>query len=63
MVGGLYVIIIECCKLFYYFLDFWMLGFEFIIVDIVVVKIGYFEFELYEFVEGWIFVLIFGGVD
>lgn len=61
--GGLHAIITERRKPFHHLSDFRMLGLEPTTADIVVVKIGYLEPELYELAEGWTLALTPGGVD
>lgn len=62
-VGGLHAIITERRKPFHHLSDFRMLGLEPTTADIVVVKIGYLEPELYELAAGWTLALTPGGVD
>nr|WP_318387328.1 MlrC C-terminal domain-containing protein [Microbacterium liquefaciens] len=62
-VGGLHAIITERRKPFHHLSDFRMLGLEPTSADIVVVKIGYLEPELYELAAGWTLALTPGGVD
>lgn len=62
-VGGLHAIITERRKPFHHLSDFRMLGLEPTTADIVVVKIGYLEPELYDLAEGWTLALTPGGVD
>lgn len=62
-VGGLHAIITERRKPFHHLSDFRMLGLEPTSADIVVVKIGYLEPELYELAVGWTLALTPGGVD
>ncbi|PRA83226.1 microcystin degradation protein MlrC [Microbacterium sp. MYb66] len=62
-VGGLHAIITERRKPFHHLSDFRMLGLEPTTADIVVVKIGYLEPELYELAQGWTLALTPGGVD
>lgn len=62
-VGGLHAILTERRKPFHHLDDFRMLGLEPTTADIVVVKIGYLEPELYELAAGWTLALTPGGVD
>ncbi|WEK59628.1 MAG: M81 family metallopeptidase [Candidatus Microbacterium colombiense] len=62
-VGGVHAIITERRKPFHHLDDFRMLGLEPTTADIVVVKIGYLEPELYELAAGWTLALTPGGVD
>lgn len=62
-VGGIHAIITERRKPFHHLDDFRMLGLEPTTADIVVVKIGYLEPELYELAAGWTLALTPGGVD
>ncbi|MDN3444419.1 M81 family metallopeptidase [Microbacterium sp. APC 3901] len=62
-VGGLHAIITERRKPFHLLDDFRMLGLEPSTADIVVVKIGYLEPELYDLARGWTLALTPGGVD
>ena len=62
-VGGLHAIITERRKPFHRLEDFRMLGLEPTTADVVVVKIGYLEPELYDLAEGWTLALTPGGVD
>lgn len=62
-VGGLHAIITERRKPFHHLADFRMLGLEPTTADIVVVKIGYLEPELYDLARGWTLALTPGGVD
>ncbi len=62
-VGGLHVIITERRKPFHHIDDFRMLGLDPEAADIVVVKIGYLEPELYELAADWTLALTPGGVD
>jgi microcystin degradation protein MlrC len=62
-VGGLHAIITERRKPFHHLDDFRMLGLEPTTADIVVVKIGYLEPELYDLAAGWTLALTPGGVD
>ena len=62
-VGGLHAIITERRKPFHHLDDFRMLGLDPESADIVVVKIGYLEPELYELAADWTLALTPGGVD
>lgn len=62
-VGGLHAIITERRKPFHHLDDFRMLGLDPEAADIVVVKIGYLEPELYDLAAGWTLALTPGGVD
>ncbi|WP_309129428.1 M81 family metallopeptidase [Microbacterium sp.] len=62
-VGGLHAIITERRKPFHHLDDFRMLGLDPEAADIVVVKIGYLEPELYELAADWTLALTPGGVD
>jgi len=62
-VGGVHAIITERRKPFHHVEDFRMLGLDPHAADIVVVKIGYLEPELYELAADWTLALTPGGVD
>lgn len=62
-IGGLHAIITERRKPFHHLDDFRMLGLDPERADIVVVKIGYLEPELYELAADWTLALTPGGVD
>lgn len=62
-VGGLHAVITERRKPFHHLQDFRMLGLEPTTADIVVVKIGYLEPELYDLAADWTLALTPGGVD
>nr|WP_136044581.1 M81 family metallopeptidase [Microbacterium sp. K41] len=62
-VGGLHAIVTERRKPFHHLSDFRLLGLEPTEADIVVVKIGYLEPELYELAADWTLALTPGGVD
>ncbi|GAT72919.1 microcystin LR degradation protein [Microbacterium sp. HM58-2] len=62
-VGGLHAIITERRKPFHHLHDLRMLGLEPTTADIVVVKIGYLEPELYDLAADWTLALTPGGVD
>ncbi len=61
--GSVYVIITERRKPFHHLADFRMLGLEPEDADVVLVKIGYLEPELFELAAGWTMALTPGGVD
>ncbi|MDQ0613049.1 microcystin degradation protein MlrC [Microbacterium sp. W4I4] len=61
--GGLHAIITERRKPFHHLDDFRMLDLDPEAADIVVVKIGYLEPELYELAADWTLALTPGGVD
>lgn len=61
--GGVHAIITERRKPFHHLEDFTRLGLDPHGTDIVVVKIGYLEPELYELAAGWKLGLTPGGVD
>lgn len=63
VVGGLHAIITSRRKPFHHLDDFRMLGLDPEAADIVVVKIGYLEPELYELAADWTLALTPGGVD
>lgn len=62
-VGGLHAIITSRRKPFHHLDDFRMLGLDPEAADIVVVKIGYLEPELYDLAADWTLALTPGGVD
>lgn len=62
-VGGLHAIITSRRKPFHHLDDFRMLGLDPESADIVVVKIGYLEPELYDLAADWTLALTPGGVD
>lgn len=62
-VGGLHAILTERRKPFHHLDDFRMLGLDPERADIVVVKIGYLEPELYDLAADWTLALTPGGVD
>ncbi|WP_372969561.1 M81 family metallopeptidase [Microbacterium sp.] len=62
-VGGLHAVITERRKPFHHLQDFRTLGLEPTSADIVVVKIGYLEPELYDLAADWTLALTPGGVD
>lgn len=61
--GGVHAILTERRKPFHHRADFTMLGLEPEEFDVLVVKIGYLEPELYELARGWKLGLTPGGVD
>ncbi|RRD07249.1 M81 family peptidase [Arachnia propionica] len=61
--GGLHVVITERRKPFHHLADFQQLGLEPGEADVVVVKIGYLEPELFALAAGWTLALTPGGVD
>jgi microcystin degradation protein MlrC len=61
--GGLRAIVTERRKPFHRVADFTSLGLDPTRADIVLVKIGYLEPELYDLAEGWLMALTPGGVD
>ncbi len=61
--GGVHAIITERRKPFHHLNDFTMLGIDPHAMDVVCVKIGYLEPELYKLAEGWTLGLTPGGVD
>jgi microcystin degradation protein MlrC len=61
--GGVYAIITERRKPFHHLADFTMLGIDPHAMDVVAVKIGYLEPELYTLAAGWKLGLTPGGVD
>nr|WP_210768716.1 M81 family metallopeptidase [Arthrobacter sp. E3] len=61
--GGVYAIITERRKPFHHIHDFTMLSIDPHAMDVVCVKIGYLEPELYELAAGWKLGLTPGGVD
>jgi microcystin degradation protein MlrC len=61
--GGLHVIITDRRKPYHLLRDFTVLGLDPNAADIVVVKIGYLEPELYEIAADWMLALTPGGVD
>ncbi|WP_345064540.1 M81 family metallopeptidase [Leifsonia kafniensis] len=61
--GGVHAIITSRRKPFHHISDFTMLGLDPQHTDIVVVKIGYLEPELYDLAVGWKLALTPGGVD
>ena len=61
--GSVHVIITERRKPFHQLQDFRQLGLEPEAADIIVVKIGYLEPELFDVAAGWIMALTPGGVD
>jgi microcystin degradation protein MlrC len=61
--GAVHAIVTERRKPFHHLDDFRMLGLEPERADIVIVKIGYLEPELYDLAAGWTIALTPGGVD
>lgn len=61
--GSVHAIITERRKPFHHLADFRMLGLEPTTADVVIVKIGYLEPELYELAADWTLALTPGGVD
>lgn len=61
--GSVHAIITERRKPFHTLHDFRMLGLEPTTADVIVVKIGYLEPELYDAAADWILALTPGGVD
>lgn len=61
--GSVHAIITERRKPFHHLEDFRMLGLEPTTADVVIVKIGYLEPELYELAADWTLALTPGGVD
>ncbi len=61
--GSVHEIITERRKPFHHLADFRMLGLEPTTADVVIVKIGYLEPELYELAADWTLALTPGGVD
>jgi microcystin degradation protein MlrC len=62
-VGGLRVIVTERRKAYHLEVDFTRLGLSPRTADLVIVKIGYLEPELYEMAADWLLALTPGGVD
>ncbi|MFF2632203.1 M81 family metallopeptidase [Microbacterium sp. NPDC058021] len=61
--GAVHAIVTERRKPFHHLDDFRMLGLDPETADIVIVKIGYLEPELYDLAAGWTIALTPGGVD
>jgi len=61
--GSVHAIVTERRKPFHHIDDFRMLGLDPHAADIVIVKIGYLEPELYDLAAGWTIALTPGGVD
>lgn len=61
--GSVYAIVTERRKPFHHLDDFRVLGLDPARADVVIVKIGYLEPELYELAAGWVIALTPGGVD
>jgi microcystin degradation protein MlrC len=62
-VGGLHSILTSRRKPYHHIADFALLGLEPATTDLVIVKIGYLEPELYELAGDWLLALTPGGVD
>jgi microcystin degradation protein MlrC len=62
-VGGLHAILTSRRKPYHHIADFTLLGLDPAATDLVIVKIGYLEPELYELAEDWLLALTPGGVD
>ncbi|MGA8118051.1 MAG: M81 family metallopeptidase [Actinocatenispora sp.] len=62
-VGGLHAILTSRRKPYHHLADFTLLGLDPAGTDLVVVKIGYLEPELYELAADWLLALTPGGVD
>lgn len=62
-VGSVFAVITERRKPFHHLDDFRILGLDPETADVVIVKIGYLEPELYDLAAGWIIALTPGGVD
>jgi microcystin degradation protein MlrC len=62
-VGGLYSILTSRRKPYHHIADFTLLGLDPATTDLVIVKIGYLEPELYELAGDWLLALTPGGVD
>jgi len=63
LVGGLSVILTSRRKPYHHIADFTLLGLDPAHTDLVVVKIGYLEPELYDLAADWLLALTPGGVD
>ena len=61
--GAVHAVITERRKPFHHLADFEQLGIDPRAADIVVVKIGYLEPELFDLARGWTLALTPGGVD
>jgi microcystin degradation protein MlrC len=61
--GAVHAIVTERRKPFHHLDDFRMLGLDPHAADILIVKIGYLEPELYDLARGWTLALTPGGVD
>ncbi|TDC14700.1 M81 family metallopeptidase [Kribbella albertanoniae] len=62
-VGGLHAIITSRRKPYHHLADFTLLGLDPATTDLVIVKIGYLEPELYTLAADWLLALTPGGVD
>jgi microcystin degradation protein MlrC len=62
-VGGLHSILTSRRKPYHHLADFTLLGLDPAATDLVIVKIGYLEPELYKLAEDWLLALTPGGVD
>lgn len=63
LIGSVHVIVTQKRKPYHYEIDFTRLGLKPRTADIVVVKIGYLQPELYAMRKGWLMALTPGGVD
>lgn len=61
--GGVSVVLTERRRPFHHVADFTQLGIDVHATDVLVVKIGYLEPELYDLARGWTMALTPGGVD
>lgn len=62
-VGSVYAILTELRKPYHHERDFTALNLKPRSADVVIVKIGYLEPELYDMAAGWMLALTPGGVD
>lgn len=62
-VGGLHSILTSRRKPYHHIADFTLLGLDPSATDLVIVKIGYLEPELYNLAADWLLALTPGGVD
>jgi microcystin degradation protein MlrC len=62
-VGGLHSILTTRRKPYHHIADFTLLGLDPAATDLVIVKIGYLEPELYDLAADWLLALTPGGVD
>jgi len=62
-VGGLHAILTSRRKPYHHLADFTLLGLDPAKTDLVIVKIGYLEPELYDLAADWLLALTPGGVD